>query len=190
MKKHSGALARRYGTALYQSIIESIEKNGADYFENVSRSVRLLLSGLNKKVISFFSNPSLTFEEKKIILSDLLDLIFKVDNSSAPTELKSFLILLIDNDRFSEIIPILNFFLKKSDEFLGITRATIISYRPLAGSELSIFSDELTASLKKKVIMSQEVDASLRSGFVLKIGNVNIDASLRARLNSLKESLN
>lgn len=183
MNKYSGALARRYGTALYDILVSAT--NSKQEFEVRVQQVRMINSFWNKSIANNFLLASLGQNEKYEILESFLKGIFKTD--AVFPEIISFLKVVIENKRLLELKPIFNFFLNKADDYLGIARTTVISARPLNDQDAKEFETSLEQALKKKIIIKTEVDESLKSGYVVQIGNVNVDASLKARLNNLKE---
>ena len=185
MSKYSGALARSYGTALFETLVTSC-KNKSD-FEKCVEDVRLISSYCKKTIINNFLLPSLSREEKIQSSEYFLKNIF-VDNSLS-LEINSFLKVVLLNKRFREIKGILSFFLRKTDEYLGIARATVISARQIQEIEVKEFEFSLQKVLNKKIVFKTEIDESLISGFIVKLGHMNIDASFKARLNSLKSLL-
>jgi F-type H+-transporting ATPase subunit delta len=187
MKKFSGPLARRYATALFECAIEASDKDGLNLFDLFVESSRILLLFFDKKMISLFANPTLSLEEKINLLDIVLEKVF--ENNKIPSELSYFLKLLLENHRFSILQTVLKNFLLRADEHLGIARATIISASSLNETGTTDFTSVLHSVLNKKIILETEVDESLRSGFIIKVGNTNVDASLRSRLLNLKESL-
>lgn len=187
MNKFSGPLARRYGTALFECAIEASQKGDPNLFESYVEASRTLMTIFNKKMTSFFINPTLSIEEKKQLLDTVLNKIFV--NKKIPSELSDFLKLMLENHRFSELQMVLKNFLIRADEYAGVARATIISASKLNENGESEFSSVLHNVLNKKIILESKVDESLRSGFIIKVGNTNVDASLRSRLLNLKESL-
>lgn len=189
MKKSTGPLARRYGTALYESALEISQKSGPSAFEKFTEQARMISDLFDKNIIASFKAPNLPISEKIGLLEELIELSFSTAKQEISSELMSFLKLLVENDRMSEINPVLNFFLKKSDEFLGLSRVSIFSASKMTPSDMSSFESTLSKAMNKKIICKYEEDPSLLAGFVIKVGNVNIDASLKSRLSSLKESL-
>ncbi len=187
MKKFSGPLARRYGTALFDCAFDASNKGDSTAFEQFVESSRILLSFFNKKMTSFFTNPTLSLEEKIILLDIVLDKVF--EHKKIPPELSGFLKLMLENHRFSELHAALKNFLLRADEQSGIARATIISASSFKDDGTTEFTSVLHSVLNKKIILETEVDESLLSGFIIKVGNTNVDASLRSRLLNLKESL-
>jgi len=188
MKKLSGPLSRRYGTALYESAIETLEKSGVVAFEQFSEKVRSINSFFDKEMILALQSPILTIQEKFLILDDLFFAMFK-EKDSTSEQLLTFLKLIVENGRISAINPILHFFLKKADEKLGLIRVSITSAAAMTAQDKAVFEEALSKATQKKMICHYEEDASLLAGFVVKIGNTNIDATLKSRLSSLKESL-
>lgn len=186
MSKYSGALARRYGTALFEVLVTS-SKDKTDFEKSIEK-INTVKKFFTKKIISFLQLPSLTTQEKMEVLGELLAEVFK--NNDLPKEIACFLKLLILNHRLYDIQPIFQFFLRKADNYLNLERATLISARPVSDSELKEFEDNLKQSLNKRIVLNSEVDPSLKSGFVVNLGNLNIDASFKARINSLKELFN
>jgi F-type H+-transporting ATPase subunit delta len=185
MSKNTGALARRYGTALYELLVSS--SNSKDDFSKKVDEVQNLSSILTKNIIQNFQLASLTIEERIQILEFFL---LKLNLDKISPEIISFLKLVLTNKRMPEIKSFFAFFLSKADEYLGVARATFISARNPSDSDIKDFEASLTTSLKKKVVLLTEVDESLKSGFIIKLGNMNIDASLKARLANLKELFN
>ncbi len=187
MKKFSGPLARRYGTALFECAIDASNKVDSAAFEQFVEYSRVLLSFFDKKMTSFFANHTLSLDEKIILLDIVLEKVF--EHKKIPSELSGFLKLMLENHRFSELQAVLKNFLLRADEHSGIARATIISASSFEDGGTAEFTSVLHSVLNKKIILETEVDESLRSGFIIKVGNTNVDASLRSRLLNLKESL-
>jgi F-type H+-transporting ATPase subunit delta len=183
MNKFSGALARRYGTALFEILVGS-SKNQED-FEKRVQQIRTIKSCMKKEIINNFLLASLSSTEKIQVLEFFLEKVL-TDGPVFP-EIASFFKVVLLNKRLLEIKAILYFFLIKADEHLGIARAKFISARPLQEQDAKDFESCLKQVLNKKIVIKTELDESLRSGYIVQLGHTNIDASFKARLNSLKE---
>lgn len=189
MKKFSGSLSRRYGTALFESISDIFTAKKND-FENASDTIRLLSTILNKNVVQFFKNPTLNAETKNKILEQILASLISDKSSKFYHIMFDFLSIIIKNQRMDVIHPILEFYSKLSDQYLGIVRSSVVSAKPLSKDALNDIESAVINSIKqKKVVFSNFVDESLQSGFLLKIGSVDIDASLKSFLSKLQESV-
>lgn len=190
MRKFSGPLARRYGTALYESALQiSQTSDGMVLFEKTTEQARFISEIFDKNMVSAFNMPHATHTEKIALLENIIEIAFSKTKQEIIPQLMSFLKLLVENKRISEVNTILNFFLKKADEFLGVTRVTIVSALGTKQSDMQDFESHIANATKKKIICNYEQDPTLLSGFVIKVGDATIDASLKSRLSHLKESL-
>jgi F-type H+-transporting ATPase subunit delta len=75
------------------------------------------------------------------------------------------------------------------DEEGGMVRASVTSAGPLSDAYLNDLKATLEQSTGKKVTITLAVDPSLIGGVVTQIGDQVIDGSIRARLQSFRESL-
>ena len=182
MNKNSGALARRYGTALFETLVKS-SKDKTEFQKNTDH-IRKIYEFSTKKILTYFSAPSLTIEEKFQTLECFLSAVFHQEKIS--NEILSFLKLLLENKRFEELKPIFNFFFLRADTYLEIAHAVVTSAREISQKDLSDFESALHTILNKKIIFKTECDETLKSGFIVQFGNVCVDASFKSRLNALK----
>ena len=188
MKKFSGPLARRYGTALFEAVTD-LSKQDKSLFESYSDSIRKLKSLISKEVVSIFNNKTITHSQKNELISSFLDTAIPQLSKEFKTLLSNFFDLVTEKDRFVVIHSILDFFLDKSDKYLSLARAIVYSTRPLSKNSIEEFSNIISNTIGKKLLFSNEIDESLRSGFLIKIGNINVDASLKTFLSQLKQSI-
>ncbi len=78
-------------------------------------------------------------------------------------------------------------FLKQYNEISGIVESTVTTVAPLSAAlkkEVTALLDQLTG--KKKVQLTEVVNPDLIGGFVLKIGDKQIDESVSSKLRELK----
>jgi len=178
MMKSAGQLVRRYSSALFELGLEG------SVLPELRNQVQGLLSVLDKSYIDFLSSPRFSEAEKQQTFDVL------VEKLGLSTMLTRFLKVLLENGRFSVVRPILSQVLSQADERLGIARVEVVSATSLSAAEIEQFQKAIASTLNKKVELTHSVDASLRAGTVIKLGNTIVDASLRAKLAVLKESLN
>ena len=177
MSKNVGPVVRRYSTALFELAHE------ANLVGPISEQLSSLLQILTKDTLDVLVNPLIDEMKRK----DLLKTVLSGINGDALLE--KFLNVLWANCRISALPAISKDFLNRADTHEGICRAEVFSARPMSPQELQEFENSIATALKKKVILTTRLDESLKAGYVVKIGNTVVDASLRARLASLKESL-
>jgi F0F1-type ATP synthase delta subunit len=198
MEKFSGPLSRRYGTALFESLKDALGTNRAE-FETISNTIRHISKEIDKKTINIFKNQSLPLKAKQDLLEEFLKITIGKDwipqSSRGMTEdsmyklLFNFMLTVIKNKRFGLIHHIFDFYSKQSDAYLDIVRASIVSARPMSKDTAHQFESSISQHLKKKVVFSNFIDESLQCGFLLQIGSMNIDASLKSVFAKLKMSL-
>lgn len=177
MKSKSGQIVRRYATAFFESALES----GA--LEEIAPQARSLHTVIGESMGELFDNPRIDEERKGEILEEL------VKHLRLHPILAGLLRVCYGNRRMGIIAPVLEEFLVRSDEHRGIVRVELISARVMGGSEIQEFQSVLSEALKRKVVLASSVEPELKAGYLVKIGNTVIDASLRTRLMNLKESL-
>lgn len=177
MRKNSGQIIRRYAAALFESASE------ASAVAPIAEHAEGLAQALTPEALSFFVNPMYSEAQKREALSELTKAL------NAHSVLTNFLSLLLDNGRFVATADVLREFLRLADEKLGVARACLVTPRAIDDAEAGEFEKALGAALQKKVVMSRKIDAGLKAGFVVKVGNTVVDASLKSRLLGLKESL-
>lgn len=167
---------RRYAEALVNSAQDS------NTIEECKNGLTAFVKGYETQdeMKWFLVTPELSIEDKKA----LIDKLFINDN----TALKSFLKLLIDKGRISNVPGILSEFVKLADE-----RNKVIKMKVVSASELD---EEQLNKIKLKYIKEYKaanaevefsVDPSIIGGIIVKIGDRLIDGSIAGRLDGLKE---
>jgi len=189
MEKFSGPLSRRYGTALFELLKELYKNNNQDFSE-ASNIIEIICKNLDKKVLKSLQEYSLTLKQKQ----DLFTVFFEALNFAEITqELKAllfkFFMTIIQNKRALYLPSILEFYLKQADEYLGVIRADIVSATSIAEDTLKTLKEKISKSLNKNIMFSTLIDESLRCGFLIKIGSIEIDASLKSFLTKLNEAV-
>ena len=74
-------------------------------------------------------------------------------------------------------------------EHMGIVKATVTSATEMGDENIATLRKSLENSLKKKIVLNSKVDESLIGGFVLRVADNQIDASLRTGLNEIRQNL-
>ncbi|MCF0073182.1 ATP synthase F1 subunit delta [Dyadobacter sp. CY261] len=80
-------------------------------------------------------------------------------------------------------------FIKAYNIYQGIENATVVTPTPLTDELRKQFNDIVAKATGKTVQLAEKVDTALIGGYVLTVGDRQIDASLRSRLNELKLQL-
>lgn len=177
MRKSYGQIVRRYATAFFESALE------ANAVVPVSEQTNALLGVFSAEVVKFFVSPMYAEAEKNDALEAVLS------SLKAHDVLAGLLRTMLANNRLEVVSEVLRQFLKEADTQQGILRAEVHSARALSSVELGEIETSLSSASRKKVILASQVDEALKAGYIIKIGNTVVDATLRSRLAGLKESL-
>lgn len=137
----------------------------------------------NLEFIKVISNPIFSVEERKRVLDTVLA------KSPFATMTRNFLRLLLDKNRIGAIEEISAYYSKLTDEISNVTRAEILTAKPLKKEAQDRLGAALEGLTGKKVNLEVKEDASLIGGLVVRIGDLVLDGSVRAQLQGLKESL-
>lgn len=130
----------------------------------------------------FLSTPVVSAEEKKQLLNN----VFKDQISQ---ELLNFLFILIDKSRCKLFERIMARYEHLIDESKGYAVGKIMSVVPLNDKQLSEFEMKTSKLLQKKVKLINQLEPSILGGVRILIEGKVIDATIKKRLDDLKESL-
>jgi F-type H+-transporting ATPase subunit delta len=169
-------VAYRYGTALLQSAEEEhlLEQTARDA-EMIAKTVRE-----NRDLRVFLASPIIVKEKKKQVLDGLFEkLVGQV--------MVRFLNLLTEKDREGQLLDILEEFLHLFDEKRGILRVEVTSAVDLTEKERDQLRSRLESYTGKTVVPGFRRDPTLLGGFVVRLDDRVIDASLSHQLTLLKE---
>jgi F-type H+-transporting ATPase subunit delta len=172
----TSGVARRYARAVFEI---AQEENNLDGWLRDLRTIRDVL--LDPTLGAFLQNPSVPTEQK----------LRMVDNSVANlgTKQRNFVGLLIEKRRTSLIDEIVAAFEDQLDDIRGVVHARVTTAVQLTEEEASIVTRGLDAYTGRHVIVATTIDPAILGGFVARIGDRLIDASIVGRLNALRESL-
>ena len=168
-------VARRYATALLQSAEQENE------LDETARDVELVENTLsqNRELRVILASPVVQKEKKKRILTDLFE------KKVGPLTLR-FLELLTEKDRESDLLEILGQFNNLVDEKRGILRVEVTSAVPLTDEEGKRLKKKLESYTGKKVISRFKLDPHVLGGFVVRLDDRVIDASLAHQIELLR----
>ena len=137
----------------------------------------------NQEFYHVVVNKIFSAEERKKVLE------FVLEKSSFLDVTKNFLRLLLDKNRLGAIQEITDYYSKLTDEISGVTRAQVITAKPLKEAAQDKLEKALSGLTSKTVSIEVKEDESLIGGLVVKIGDLVLDGSVKAQLEGLKESL-
>lgn len=169
--------AKRYA----QAILETAQANGTA--AQVAQDMALIAQTVkgNKELENFISSPNIKGEIKENALKEVFATV-------QPLTVGLFH-LLFENNRFDILTAIADQFKLQFDEANGIEVATVTTAFAIdAELEAKVLAKAKEFS-NKQLTLKNIVDPAIIGGFILRIGDKQYNASVAARLLSLKREL-
>lgn len=168
--------ARRYTKALYGlaeelNQTETVRKD----FEDIKKSV-----AASKELKMFVESPIISTAKK----TDVLTQLFKGKVSDLSLK---FILLLSEKNRINMLIEITDSMLKLINEKRGIIEAQITTAIDMTEKEKKSISNMLKKFTGKEINSHFKTDKSIKGGFVARIDDRIIDASIARQLELLRE---
>ncbi|MEE8185511.1 MAG: ATP synthase F1 subunit delta [Thermodesulfobacteriota bacterium] len=155
-----------------------------DFVERVEEeSINLKKILAVSKFKEFFYNPKINSAEKKDALREILE---KEGISSITL---NYLNLIVDQRRERLFSKIIEEFLRLVSTASGKVVAYMVSAIPLSSDIIRQMEERLSGSTGKEVEIKAEVDESIVGGFIIRMGNKVVDASLQKQLQMIKEEM-
>jgi F-type H+-transporting ATPase subunit delta len=167
----------RYSRALFELALEKniLDKVGQDM---------LFISEICKisEMKELLTSPVIKPSQK----SNILHKIFENDVDKATL---SLIDLVVKNGRANFIPAIARVFITETMKYKGITKSTLTTAAPIASKVKQQITDMITSVFKTKVEFEENVDPAIIGGFILKVDDNYIDASVRNKLRKIKKEL-
>jgi len=177
-----GTLARKYAKALFSLG----KKSGASQLEQYGAALAGLadMMAISPALERMFKSPVITVAEKHALADQLLD------KAGADPTVKNFCRLLADKGRLAALPAIAGCYGELLDAEKGILRGTVITAVKLDAEKQKKLKAGLEKKAgKKKLELEFNVDKSILGGLMLKVGDRVLDASLRAQLTILRDTI-
>ncbi|CAH2215007.1 F0F1 ATP synthase subunit delta [Tepidibacter aestuarii] len=171
-------VASRYANALFEVGIS--EGTTADLNDELKVIVDLF--DQNEDFLKILKAPLISKEEKKALVE-------KIYKDKTSLEMMNFLKVLIDKDRIGIIDEIFTEYNALINEKNNILEAVAITAVPMSEKDLNNLKQKLSETKGKNIILKNEVDKSVIGGVLVKMGNEEIDGTIKTRLEKLKDQL-
>jgi F-type H+-transporting ATPase subunit delta len=172
-------VARRYASALADVVTQRGEARQVQ--EELSSWEMMMTS--NPMLMEVFSNPTIPYEQKRKVLSSLIERVRLRPITS------NFLQLLLKNQRLTELPEVNRRFSHVLDERSGVVSAEVTTARPVPEEQQEALRSKLSAMTDKQVRLSFTTDEDLIGGIVTRIGSTIYDGSVRTQLQQVKERM-
>lgn len=134
----------------------------------------------SRELQNFFASPIIDGKKKQSIAAE----IFK---GFSPVT-KNLITLIIKQGRESQMQNVAQEFINKVNEMNGVQRITLTSAAPLTDeNQKNILKATDLINHDNKFDVKTVIDSSLLGGYILRVGDQQIDASVRSKLDKLKK---
>ena len=131
---------------------------------------------------SLFTNPKLSKEQRAEVFIDAL-------GKQADKNLINFVALLASYDRLAALPEISQQFEILKADVESVVDGVLYTAQAVDSAQEKAIADALSKRLNKTVKLQTEVDESLIGGVKVKVGDLVIDGSIRARLDKMAGAL-
>jgi F-type H+-transporting ATPase subunit delta len=170
-------VAIRYAKAILDISLDS------DNAEKVNENMQLIASTVvqNRDLQVFLSNPVVKPEVKNEALNEIF--------TGSEKETEALFHLLAFNKRFELLMDTALEYQKQFDVFNGIETVTVTTaYEMDAATEQDVVS-KAKQFTDKKIKLVKVIDKDILGGFIIRIGDNQINASAKHRLREIKKEL-
>ena len=171
-------IADRYAQALFEVGEET--QTTSELYQELSELVDIFNE--NKDLYNFLKSPLFGREDKKNVMQN----IFKNQLSNS---MNNFLKLVIDKDRISAIENLKESYKSLLNDKNNILEGTAITAVKLSEKEIKDLEKNLSIKYNKNVTLNNIVDETILGGVLVKLGNEEIDGTVRTRLSKMKNQL-
>jgi F-type H+-transporting ATPase subunit delta len=173
----SQVLAKRYAQGLLHSCRDDKEYNFL--YTHLCEFAEFL--GREKKLNDLFARPFLSTTKKMRIAEEILS------TTSLPKKISRFILLLIQNDRWSILPQVIEIIPDLWNIERGVVTYEVSSVIPLTDRQKDLLTKKLEKIEKSPVALKYLHDPGLIGGIALRKGNIVYDASVEGHLTRLHE---
>jgi F-type H+-transporting ATPase subunit delta len=175
--------AQRVARVYAEALLNAADKQGQS--DQVLESLESLVRDLFPAEPHFeaFLHSSAVGRERK---AQVIDKVFEGKSSQVFID---FLKVLNQHERLDLLRPIVAAAKELKDERAKRIRVQVRSAVPLAEAETNRLREQLRETLKLDPVLQTEVDHDLLGGVIVRVGDWLYDASVRARLDSIRDQL-
>lgn len=169
---------KRYSRSLFEA---ALEQNSLERIYEELGDIKHILSK-NKAFFKVLEYPMVTLREKYNLINDVFSSRFDI-------LISDFLKLLIEKDRVYLLNEIMTDFEELYFDHKRILKAQVVSAIGLNTEEKKSLENKLETLFGQTVVIDNTVDASIIGGLYIKAKDKVIDASLKGKLEKMKDNL-
>jgi F-type H+-transporting ATPase subunit delta len=170
--------ARRYAEAAFEVAVRDGELDG--WRDDLALAADILG---RPEVAPVVASPAVPFVQRKGVVSQLLE------RRVRPGALR-LVNLLVSRGRVAILPRVAEDFVRQLNAHRGVVMATVTSAVPLTADETAAIRSRVEAMAGAAVELRTEVDPGLLGGITIQVRDRLLDASIRGRLERLRDQLN
>ena len=171
-------IADRYAQALFEVGEET--QTTSELYQELKQLVDILNE--NKDLYNFLKSPLIGRYDKKNVMKNIFE-------NQLSKNMNNFLKIVIDKDRMSAIRNIQETYKNLLNDKNNILEGTVITAVALNEKEIKDLEKNLSTKYNKNVTLTNVVDETILGGVLVKLGNEEIDGTVRTRLSKMKKQL-
>lgn len=171
-------IADRYAQALFEVGEET--QATSELYQELKQLVVILNE--NKDLYNFLKSPLIGREDKKNVMKNIFE-------NQLSDNMNNFLKIVIDKDRISTIEHIKKSYKSLLNDKNNILEGTAITVVKLTEKEIKDLENNLSKRYNKNVTLNNIVDETILGGVLVKLGNEEIDGTVKTRLAKIKNQL-
>jgi F-type H+-transporting ATPase subunit delta len=168
-------VASRYA----KSLIDLAQQQGSLEVIEVDMEQIVALIKSSSELQAVLSNPIIKIDKKNSILEAL----FK---DKVRPEILGFFNIMVRKGRSGLVYATAQEFIREYNEVKGIVKAEVTSATALSEANLQSLKVKIAEEINAEVILTNKVDKALIGGFVIKVGDRQLDVSIAGKLNKLE----
>lgn len=174
----AGKLEKVYADALFELALEE------DILDTVAAEIDAVskIISENTDFVKLMSAPTVPEKDKKAIISNAFE-------GKISETVFNFMNVLCDNGRFKYFCSVATEFKEMYNEKNGILEVCATTTMPLSKNLREKLILKLEKISGKKIQLVEKIDASIMGGIVLNYNNTQIDASIKKRLDSMRQQI-
>jgi len=128
------------------------------------------------------SNPIIKTDKKQNILNSLF-------SGKIEPAILAFFNIMVRKGRSNILYATVLEFVREYNEIKGIVKAEVTSATPLSAANIDALKTIIGEQVNAQIILTNKVDSTLIGGFIVKVGDRQIDTTLAGKLNKLERYL-
>lgn len=169
-------VAKRYAQGFLDF---SQESNYTDVIYAEMKDV-VKIMGDSKELHQFFATPFIDYKKKMNVASE----VFKTFSPVA----KNMISLVIKQGREKHLKNIAQEFINKVEDLKGIQRVSLTTAKELSSENIKqILSSTKLVDSASNYDLTTQINPELLGGYILRVGDQQIDASVKTKLNKLRK---